>query len=458
MRERSDEGTRRRWCLGGRRRWIIPVVAVIGIGIGVAGAGPVAAQDDVALLEPVRGFDFGGTGETIFEHTRASLRDPHFGMRFYLAPKVPGTLSPVSNPGSADADARAAVPDGRHVFWDVAFGERAPVLGWYDVHPTKSIRHARGFQLNLDAAAFLLLDFSAQSSAVINTDYRLGISVDLRPWCEGWDRLSFSVAFFHQSTHLGDEYTLSARTVQDSAPPAANPALPYRANPSYLAFPATISVDLAPTDAPQITARLYLGGTLFASSELPESTHPDFRAGLEFRYGRPEAVLSNTEPDSAAPVTPVPPVTPVLPSASSSSQQQDGTASTGSKISGFLDAAKHYGLGHAAGTTAAPAAGPHAARRLRRGARSYVLAYEALSQRKYLHDPTAPGQPLFLMGDGRWLTHHLMAMLVFNLDTERSTSNAIAVAVEFLDGRNQHGQLIEYDSVRTVALSLSYYW
>src|SRR5215471_939892 len=127
--------------------------------VTLGGGGGAARADD----ETVSGFAFGGTGETVFEHTRASLRDPHFGMRFYYTDKVPGTLSPVTNPGAADADARAAAAGGRHVFWDVAFGERAPVLGWYDIHPTRSVRHARGFQLNIDAAAFLLLDFNAQS-------------------------------------------------------------------------------------------------------------------------------------------------------------------------------------------------------------------------------------------------------------------------------------------------------
>lgn len=89
-----------------------------------------------------------------------------------------------------------------------------------------------------------------------------------------------------------------------------------------------------------------------------------------------------------------------------------------------------------------------------------MLTYEALSQRQYLHDPDPlrRGQPFFVMGDGRWLTHHLMGMVVLNLDTQRSTSNAIAGAVEYLDGRNQHGQLVEYDSLRTVAVSFSYYW
>jgi hypothetical protein len=359
-------------------------------------------------------------------------------MRFYAANKVPGTLSPTPDAGSSDADARAAAAGGRHLFWDVAFGERAPVLGWYDVHPTRSVRHARGFQLNLDAAAFLLLDFDAQSSAVINTDYRIGASVDLRPWRDGWDRLSFSVGVFHQSTHLGDEYVLSARTIQDSGTPVANPALPYRANPSFLAFPGTASVDLSVEALPDLSMRLYLGGTLYAVSGLPQATHPDGRIGAELRYGQPEPADVVAAPSPAFPAR-----------------------GTSRKVSTFLDNAQQFGLGHGAiddETTRPVSAAPTRGRRLRRGARSYLLAYEVLAQHEYAHNPAAPGQALFVLGDGHWLTQHAMAMLLFNLDTQRSTSNALALSLEFIDGRNQHGQLIEYDAIRTGAFSLSYYW
>jgi hypothetical protein len=379
----------------------------------------------------VSGWAFGGTGETVFEHMYASLRDPHFGMRFYYDTKVPGTLSPVSHPETADADARAAAAGGRHLFWDVAFGERAPLVGWYDVHPTRSVRHARGVQLNLNAAAFLLLDFNAQSKAVLDTDYMLGGSLDVRPWIDGLDRLSLSLGFYHQSTHLGDEYVLSANTIQGGAPPKANPFLPYRANPSYYAFPATLSLDIGSSDAPSISARVYGGGALYTNSGVPAATHPDARGGIELRFGAPRPT-DNLEPgpSPAAPASP------------------------------FLSGAPQFGMGHGAlggGGASSAARGTHG-RTLRRGARSYLLAYEALVQRQFAHDPAAPGQPVFVVGNSYWVTHHAVAMLVFNLDTLRSTSNALALSIEYLDGRNQHGQLTEYDKVRSGAVGLSYYW
>ena len=159
--------------------WRAAAAAGVLAGLSLSASG--AARADGADQPTMRGFAFGAAGETIFEHTRASLRDPHFGIRLYTDSKVPGTLSTVPDPSSPDADARAAAAGGRHVFIDVAFGERAPLVGWYDVHPTRSVRHARGVQLNLDAAAFLLLDFKAQSEALIDSDYRIGTSLDLPP-------------------------------------------------------------------------------------------------------------------------------------------------------------------------------------------------------------------------------------------------------------------------------------
>jgi hypothetical protein len=394
-------------------------------------AGAESAKDDLT----VAGFAFGGAGESVFEHTYASLRDPHFGMRFYPESKVPGTLSNISGAELPDADARAAAVDGRQVFLDASFGERAPLAGWYDVHPTRSVRHARGFQLNLEAAVFLLLDFKAQSQAVLDTDYYLGLSFDVRPWLDGLDRLSLSLGAYHQSSHLGDEYILSTQTVQASLPPQINPFLPYRANPSYIAFPMTASVDLGPPSGPY-SARIYGGGTFYTRSSIPVTTHPDARAGIELRYGEPAP--------TGAPEPPPPPPAETTPSSVP-----------------FLSATKRqFGLGTGAlGAEGASSAarGTHG-RRLRRGARTWMLAYEALLQQQFSHDPAAPGRPVFLLGTGHWVTHHAMAMLFFNLDTAKSTSNALALSLEFIDGRNQHGQLIAYDTILTGAVGVSYFW
>ena len=51
-----------------------------------------------------------------------------------------------------------------------------------------------------------------------------------------------------------------------------------------------------------------------------------------------------------------------------------------------------------------------------------------------------------------------MIMGIYNLDTERSSSNAFAVSVDFIRGQSPFGQLVEYTHVSTFALGVSYYW
>jgi hypothetical protein len=380
-------------------RWSISHFWHRGSGGGLLGLLLLLARP-TSLQAEVAGPMWGGTGQTIFEHTRAHLRDPHFGMRLYADERVPGTPNRVSSPDVPDVDARAARGDHPHVFWDVAIGERAPLVGWYDPQP-RSPRHTRGIALNLTVAAFVLLDLSAQSSAVINTDYKAGLSIDLRPWWWDWaDFVSLSLGYFHQSTHLGDEYVLSAATIQGmSSPPQVNPGLPYRANPTVEAFPMVLSLE-APWIPDPFSVRVYGGATAFAYSELPTGRSPEYRAGAELHWelGR----------DRAAPI-----------------------------------------LGAVAATLGA---------RPRPRYRGLELAYEILLQHRYRHVGPTPGPPVFVTVEGYWQTHHAMLLYLYNLDSERSSSNAVAVGIELLWGRLQHGQLIEYATTRTVAGSLAYYW
>src|SRR5262249_50132897 len=159
-------------------------------------------------------------------------------------------------------------------------------------------------------------------------------------------------------------------TIQAMGPPQVNPYLPYRSNPSYYAVPATLSLDLGPEGVPQFSARIYAGGSIYFHSGVPASSHPDARAGFELRYGTP-APASDSNPSSP----------------------------TSAEPSAFLPGAKGFGVGHGALGDGAAARGAHG-RQLRRGTLDYVLAYEALVQREFSHDPTAPGEPVFIVDPG----------------------------------------------------------
>src|SRR5262249_26627686 len=124
--------------LGWGRMDRLSAIAVAAMGALTVCAGPAFGQTGAATELPPRWrWDLGATGETVFEHTRASLRDPHFGMRLYRDTQVPGTLHEVPDPTAADADALAAVSNGNHTFWDVAFGERMPLFSLYQVNPRR---------------------------------------------------------------------------------------------------------------------------------------------------------------------------------------------------------------------------------------------------------------------------------------------------------------------------------
>jgi hypothetical protein len=373
-----------------RRRQAVALVTVLA-------AAAAALRAPAVRADPDPGFAFGNVGRPVFEHLYADLSDPHFGMRVYFDEPVPGTLHSIPDPSGPGANARAAAPNGDHFFWDATLGERAPVIGWYDSRTCPPM-FSCGAVLSFVAAAYVLVDLSSQSSGVLDTDYRLGASLDIRPWRPGLDHLSFSLGYYHQSSHLGDEYVLSAPTIQSTtSAPEVNPFLPYRANPSVEAFPLVVSADI--TELSPLRLRAYGGPTLLASTQLPLGT--PFRVGAELRWDRPF--------DHSLPV----------------------------QVEGGLPRRR--------------------AARWRRDL-SFMLAYDLLVQHQYVHLGPEPGPPLFAQVSADWFTSHGMLTAFYNLDPERSTTNALGLSGEILWGRVQHGQFPEYATVKTVAASLSYYW
>lgn len=71
------------------------------------------------------------------------------------------------------------------------------------------VRHgldpAKGWQLGISAAVFAQFDLESESSDLMNADYVIGVPFTWRN--ENW---SGRVRIYHQSSHLGDEYLISA--------------------------------------------------------------------------------------------------------------------------------------------------------------------------------------------------------------------------------------------------------
>ena len=392
-------------------------------GTARAEAPPPTSEGAPSTALPWR-WDFGSTGETIFEHTRAGLRDPHFGMRLYYAQPIPGTLHDIPDP-IPGSDPRAAAPDGKHLFWDVSFGESMPIATLYSVDRDHA-RYARGFQLNLEAAVFMLLDFSSQSSGVIDNDFRIGGSLYYRPWEDYFQHLSLSIGFFHESTHLGDEYVLSAATIQGQFAPAANAVLPYRANPSYLSLPVTGSVDWH--FSREVSGRVYGGASKYFQSELPNEDLPsEWRAGGELRW------MSVANGVTAVGETSAPSDSVVKRAVRNVIRR-----STGVHPDEPARTANQY--------------------RKRRGPFGLEVAYELLAKRQYDHVGPLPGPATFVPGTGFWYIQHATFMALYNLDTQHSSSNAVGVTFDWIEGRSPFGQLTQYAYVQALALGLAYFW
>ena len=123
----------------------------------------------------------------------ADLRTSQNHVRIYRAGEVPFSNS---------------TSQGDHWFVDGSFGERFSLLGYSFSTPDQEPFRNPGMSLFVDGAAHVLIDLNTESRDVINADYRIALGVALRvPFAPF---LAFQYRFIHESSHIGDEYTLFA--------------------------------------------------------------------------------------------------------------------------------------------------------------------------------------------------------------------------------------------------------
>jgi hypothetical protein len=207
----------------------------------------------------------------------ANIRSPQFHTRVYRDRAVKFSNSTLS---------------GKHTFWDVGFGGFFSMFGFsFDDKPVAHIMARTGVDFFLDASAHMLLDFNTLSSDVINTDFRIGGGAAMRLPGK-LKNFSLLSKFFHESTHIGDEYTLAAS--RDTSF--------HRYNVSYEAFELYLAGDNYRATCTPIALecfRLYAGGRLLtkearfeefydvdAGQALKTSDRWEFQAGAEvFLHG-----------------------------------------------------------------------------------------------------------------------------------------------------------------------------
>lgn len=85
----------------------------------------------------------------------------------------------------------------------VGFGENIGVIR----SPGK--REGDGFQFGISGAVFAVFNLDSDSMDLINADYIVGF-----PFSARYKEWSFRMRFFHQSSHLGDEFLLNPQSIQ----------------------------------------------------------------------------------------------------------------------------------------------------------------------------------------------------------------------------------------------------
>ncbi len=157
-----------------------------------------------------------------FKPPAADIRTPRHTARVYQSTPLAYSAGP------AGVDSTST-----HLFFDGSFGETFQLLGWnYEPGDIDNCMRAAGVSLFAQASAHILIDTQLSSHPVMNTDYRIGAGFTGRPF-RGFRPFSFKIQFFHESSHIGDEYVLSAAPVPEFK----------RWNVSYEAIEALVSLD-----------------------------------------------------------------------------------------------------------------------------------------------------------------------------------------------------------------------
>ncbi|HWP38096.1 MAG TPA: DUF1207 domain-containing protein [Gemmatimonadales bacterium] len=121
------------------------------------------------------------------------------------------------------------------------------------------------WQVSLAPGVFSQFDLGTPSNDLINTDFVVGVPIAHR-----WRRAAVRFRFYHQSSHLGDEFILNTN--------------PERVNLSFEAVDLLVSGELGPV-------RVYGGGEYIVRHEPSELKPGLLHGGLEYRgRGNPRLV------------------------------------------------------------------------------------------------------------------------------------------------------------------------
>lgn len=102
---------------------------------------------------------------------------------------------------------------GRRRVWDISLGKEVPLVGYHSGgDPATELPKGKwGIGLWMPVSFHMVEDFKDASNPILNTDYRFSGMVKVQLGLTENARLGGRFQFGHESTHLGDEFSLAAR-------------------------------------------------------------------------------------------------------------------------------------------------------------------------------------------------------------------------------------------------------
>ena len=179
---------------------------------------------------------------------------------------------------------------GNRFAWQITLGREIPILGWQSeaVGQQQLSKGKWGIGLWAPVAFHMIEDFKDESAPIVDTDYRFGTMVKFEYGLTDNSWLSVRyVPWAHESTHLGDEYTIIAERRPDFE----------RVNVSYEYQEYGISYERSLGNNSMLTARHggiilwgsdgyysanLLGSTIDTLSPSQKNYEPSF--GFEYRF------------------------------------------------------------------------------------------------------------------------------------------------------------------------------
>jgi hypothetical protein len=110
--------------------------------------------------------------------------------------------------GWADAVPFQVEEQARRPSWDIDVGAELPLFGWDSARPEFLTPGVFGVGLWFPIDFHMIEDFVDDSNPIINTDYRFGLMLKARYDLSTASQLGFRAFAGHESTHLGDEFSV----------------------------------------------------------------------------------------------------------------------------------------------------------------------------------------------------------------------------------------------------------